>query len=223
MPGEFSNESAANAEIARLEAEIARLGPLVADDIRRGERQSPNAVMMFRAQQALARAKDALGSAKTQDQSNAAGGQRNDVISNLDRIAKGYGQAYSTTMGQVNQGNQRIAALAASGRGGLNAGVNSQNAQALNKTAGHQQATVAKQAEMSQARGALGQAIAAGQDYNVAEGQATLEALRNTPAAAPNQGMQLAGQLGAAGQAIWSANQGNQPNPNDKNKTRSGW
>ena len=161
------------------------------------------------------------GELKTITEQQAAAGQRNDVIAALDRTAKGYGTAYGTTMGQVNQGNQRIAALAASGRGGLNAGVNSQNAQALNKTAGHQQATAAKQAEISQARGALGQAIAAGQDYNAAEGQAVLEALRNTPAAAPNQGMQLAGQLGAAGQAVWSANQGSQQNPNDANRKRN--
>ncbi len=161
------------------------------------------------------------GELRTITEQQAAAGQRNDVIAALDRVAKGYGTAYGTTMNQVSQGNQRIAALAASGRGGLNAGVNSQNAQAMNNSAGRQQAEAAKAAEMSQARGALGQAIAAGQDYNAAEGQATLEALRNTPAAAPNQAMQTAGQIGAAGQAIWSANQGNQQNPNDANRKRN--
>lgn len=220
MPG--TNETAAIAALAAAKAKVE--SARAAYNATGGyDTYDPTFAALQLALRELASAQDAVGAARTSDQQQVAGGQRQDVIYALDRTAKGYGTAYSTTMGQVNQGNQRIAALAASGRGGLNAGVNSQNAQALNKTAGHQQATAAKAAEMSQARGALGQAIAAGQDYNAAEGQATLEALRNTPAAAPNQAMQTAGQVGAVGQAIWSANQGNQPNPNDKNKTRSGW
>lgn len=131
--------------------------------------------------------------------------ERAAVIRSLRGIAEGRGKAYGMTMQQVGKGNQRIAALSASGKGGLNAGINAANAQAVNKSAGHQQGLANKADEIAQARGALGQAIAQGQDYNASQGQQVLDALRQTTAAQTPGYMQTAGQLGAAGGAVWSA------------------
>lgn len=219
MAGNYEN--AANAEIARLEAEIAKYQQMLLAEPDGTPAKNAYGVKIIGLKAQLQRARDSVGAAVTQDQSAAAQLQRDSVISSLQNVADGKGQAYGAVMGQVDRGNARIKALAASGRGGINSSLNSQNARALSTASGTQQAAAAKAAEISQARGALGQAIAAGQDYNAAEGQAVLEALRNTPAAAPNQGMQLAGQLGAAGQAVWSANQGSQQNPNDANRKRN--
>lgn len=228
MPDQFGQEAAANAAVAaaqaELEAAIAKLNatPPGGSQLEQQARAAA-ALAVSQARQKLQAAKDSVGQARTADQSQAAAGQRADIIHSLNVVAQGGGQAYGNTMKQVGQGNARIQALAASGRGGLNANLNAKNAAGLNTAAGTQQALAAREAEKTQARGALGQAIAQGQDYQAAQGQATLDALRNQPAAQPNQGLQLAGQLGAAGQAVWSANQGNQPSQSDKNKTRSGW
>jgi len=127
----------------------------------------------------------------------------------------------------VGQGNQRIAALAASGRGGINAGINAATAQATQKSAGNQQALANKEAEINQARSALGQVIAGGQDNAVQQGQDTLAALRaqysteSTNAAQRYVGM--AGQLGQAGFSVYGQNNsGGQGGPNDQNQ-RKNW
>jgi len=153
--------------------------------------------------------------------------ERKDLINSLRGISEGRGQAYGNTMKVVGQGNQRIAALAASGRGGINAGINAATAQATQKSAGNQQALANKEAEINQARSALGQVIAGGQDNAVQQGQDTLAALRaqysteSTNAAQRYVGM--AGQLGQAGFSVYGQNNsGGQGGPNDQNQ-RKNW
>lgn len=132
--------------------------------------------------------------------------ERRALIGDLRRIAEGGGQAYGTTMKQVGQGNARIAALASGGKGGLNARLNSSNAQATNKSAGHQQALQNKAAEISQARSALGQVIAGGQDNAVQQGQDMLAALKQQYSnVQPDQAQRYVGMAGQVGQAAWSA------------------
>lgn len=156
--------------------------------------------------------------------------ERAALIGDLRRIAEGGGQAYGTTMKQVGQGNARISALAAGGKGGLNARLNASNAKATNVSAGHQQALQNKAAEISQARSALGQVIAAGQDSSVQQGQDMLAALKaNYSNVQPSQAQRYVGMAGQVGQAAWSAygqnesGGGSGPSQNDRNRTRSGW
>lgn len=132
--------------------------------------------------------------------------ERTSVIAALKNVAEGGGKAYGATMRETNTGNSRIRALASSGRGGLNANLNAQNAIGISTAAGTQQAVANREAEKTQARAALGQAIAQGQDYNAAEGQSVLDALAQTPDAKnPAENLRPVGQVG---EAIWTATQG---------------
>lgn len=149
--------------------------------------------------------------------------QRSSLVAKLQGLSKTGGSAYQTVMGQVNKGNARIGALAASGRGGLNAGINASNAQALSSSSGRIQGEAAREATKAGARQALGQVIAQGQDANNAAIQQQIADLQAAYGQAPSQNpyMTAAAQVGGLAQAAYQA-YGNQPsqNPNDKNKAK---
>lgn len=151
--------------------------------------------------------------------------QRAELVKQLQGIANGGGQAYATVQGQVGAGNRRIAALASSGRGGLNAGLNAANATAQNDIQGQQAANQARSAEKAAAQGALGQVIAQGQDANNAATAQTIADLQRqygqTPAENPYAyGAGIAGNLGQAAYAAYG--QGNNETPEQKNKRLNG-
>lgn len=143
--------------------------------------------------------------------------QRKSLVANLQDLSKTGGNAYQTVMGQVNKGNARIGALAASGRGGLNAGVNASNAQALSSSSGRMQGEAAREATKSGARNALGQVIAQGQDANNAAIQQQIADLQAAYGQAPSQNpyMTAAAQVGGFVQAGYQA-YGNQEDKNKK-------
>jgi hypothetical protein len=143
--------------------------------------------------------------------------QRQSLVANLQGLAKTGGSAYQTVMGQVNKGNARIGALAASGRGGLNAGVNASNAQALSRSSGNLQGEAAREATKAGARNALGQVIAQGQDANNAAIQQQIADLQAAYGQAPSQNpyMTAAAQVGGLVQAGYQA-YGNQQNEKKK-------
>lgn len=152
--------------------------------------------------------------------------QRSQLVKELQGIANGGGVAYGTVQKQVGAGNRRIAALASTGRGGMNANLNAANAQGQNKIAGQQAAQDAKAQEMTQAQGALGQVIAQGQDANNAAIQQQIADLQyqfgQTPAENPYvTGANIAGNLGQAAYSIYGQNQAQ--DPSQKNKNNSGW
>lgn len=152
--------------------------------------------------------------------------QRGQLVKELQGIANGGGVAYGTVQKQVGAGNRRIAALASTGRGGMNANLNAANAQGQNKIAGQQAAQDAKAQEMTQAQGALGQVIAQGQDANNAAIQQQIADLQyqfgQTPAENPYvTGANIAGNLGQAAYSIYGQNQAQ--DPSQKNKNNSGW
>lgn len=152
--------------------------------------------------------------------------QRAQLVKELQGIANGGGVAYGTVQKQVGAGNRRIAALASTGRGGMNANLNAANAQGQNKIAGQQAAQDAKAREMTQAQGALGQVIAQGQDANNAAIQQQIADLQyqfgQTPAENPYvTGANIAGNLGQAAYSIYGQNQAQ--DPSQKNKNNSGW
>lgn len=144
------------------------------------------------------------------------------IINALGSYAEGGGKAYQNTIDQTNKGNARIRALAAGGRGGLNAGVNAANAIGISTAAGSQQAVAAREAEKTQARAALGQAIAQGQDMNVAQNRSILDALGATPAATdPTAGVAVAGQVA---QGLYSATaQSGDPATKKNNQQSAGY
>lgn len=143
--------------------------------------------------------------------------QRQSLVTELQGLSKTGGNAYQTVMGQVNKGNARIGALAASGRGGLNAGVNASNAQALSRSSGHMQGEAAREATKAGARNALGQVIAQGQDANNAAIQQQLADLRAAyeQSSAPNPYATAAAQVGGLAQAGYQA-YGNQQDKKQK-------
>lgn len=152
--------------------------------------------------------------------------QRSQLVKELQGIANGGGVAYGTVQKQVGAGNRRIAALASTGRGGMNANLNAANAQGQNKIAGQQAAQDAKAQEMTQAQGALGQVIAQGQDANNAAIQQQIADLQyqfgQTPAENPYvTGANIAGNLGQAAYSIYGQNQAQ--DPSKKNRNNSGW
>jgi hypothetical protein len=170
---------------------------------------------------ALAKAEAELAALlKTQDearQAAAQASQRQSLVDNLRGLSKTGGSAYQTVMGQVNKGNARIGALAASGRGGLNAGVNASNAQALSSSSGRMQGEAAREATKAGARNALGQVIAQGQDANNAAIQQQIADLQAAYGQAPSQNPYLtaAATVGGLAQAGYQA-YGNQED--DKKK-----
>lgn len=151
--------------------------------------------------------------------------QRAKLVKELQGIANGGGKAYGVVQGQVTAGNKRIAALASSGRGGMNAGLNSQNAQALNNISGQQAAADARSKEKAAAQSTLGQVIAQGQDANNAAVQQQIADLQyqfgQTPAENPwVTGANVAGNIGQAAYTVYGQGQ---TDPNDANKKKSGW
>lgn len=170
---------------------------------------------------ALAKAEAELAALlKTQDEARQAAAQtsqRQSLVDNLRGLSKTGGSAYQTVMGQVNKGNARIGALAASGRGGLNAGVNASNAQALSSSSGRMQGEAAREATKAGARNALGQVIAQGQDANNAAIQQQIADLQAAYGQAPSQNPYLtaAATVGGLAQAGYQA-YGNQED--DKKK-----
>lgn len=139
--------------------------------------------------------------AKTQES------QRQSLVTQLQGLSKTGGSAYQTVMGQVNKGNARIGALAASGRGGLNANLNASNAQALSSSSGRMQGEAAREATKAGARNALGQVIAQGQDANNAAIQQQIADLQAAYGQAPSQNpyMTAAAQVGGLAQAAYQA------------------
>ena len=153
------------------------------------------------------------------DESAANQRSQQSVIASLRKVAEGGGSAYNTTMRETATGNSRIRALASSGRGGLNANLNAQNAVGISTAAGTQQAVANREAEKTQARAALGQAIAQGQDYQASEGQAVLDALSKTPDASnPAENLRPVGQLG---EAVWTATQGAADKPSNQQRSNA--
>lgn len=151
--------------------------------------------------------------------------QRAELVRELQGIANGGGKAYSTVQGQVGAGNRRIAALASTGRGGMNASLNAANAQGQNKIAGQQHAANAQAAEKAQAQSALGQVIAQGQESNNATTAQQIADLQRQYGQAPAEnpyayGMGVAGSLGQAAYAAYG--QGNNETPEQKNKRLNG-
>ena len=151
--------------------------------------------------------------------------QRAELVRELQGIANGGGKAYSTVQGQVGAGNRRIAALASTGRGGMNASLNAANAQGQNKIAGQQAAANAQAAEKAQAQSALGQVIAQGQESNNATTAQQIADLQRqygqTPAENPYAyGADIAGNLGQAAYSYYA--QGNNETPEQKNKRLNG-
>lgn len=175
-----------------------------------------------RAEQLVKNTEQGLIDANLQAQND----QRGQLVKELQGIANGGGVAYGTVQKQVGAGNRRIAALASTGRGGMNANLNAANAQGQNKIAGQQAAQDAKAQEMTQAQGALGQVIAQGQDANNAAIQQQIADLQyqfgQTPAENPYvTGANIAGNLGQAAYSIYGQNQAQ--DPSQKNKNNSGW
>lgn len=151
--------------------------------------------------------------------------QRAELVRELQGIANGGGKAYSTVQGQVGAGNRRIAALASTGRGGMNASLNAANAQGQNKIAGQQHAANAQAAEKAQAQSALGQVIAQGQESNNATTAQQIADLQRQYGQAPAEnpyayGINIAGSLGQA--AYTAYGQGNNETPEQKNKRLNG-
>lgn len=149
--------------------------------------------------------------------------QRAQLVKELQGIANGGGKAYGVVQGQVAAGNKRIAALASSGRGGMNAGLNSQNAQALNNISGQQAAADARSKEKAAAQGVLGQVIAQGQDANNAAVQQQIADLQyqfgQTPAENPwITGANVAGNIGQAAYTVYGQGQSD---PNEANKKKN--
>lgn len=197
------NSAQIQAEIAKQEAQLASL------------RSNPSSVMNPQALAVLQMRIDALkqqlpAALKLEEEERTAKNQeaqRAGLVTELQGLAKTGGNAYGTTMGQVNRGNSRIGALAASGRGGLNAGINAANAKGLSTSAGHMQGVQAREAAKSGARNALGQVIAQGQDANNAAIQQNINDLRaayGTPSAA-NPYATAAAQIGGLTQAGFQA------------------
>jgi len=148
--------------------------------------------------------------------------KQQDIIRQLGRVSRGGGTAYGKTMAQVGAGNDRIKALASSGRGGLNAGVNAGNAVAANKVTGTNQAVSARAGEMAMARSAYGNAIAQGQDMNMQDGRDALTALANQQQD-PNNLQRDIGMVGNLGQAAWSMYSSNQKEDPNKAKNQTSY
>ncbi len=161
-------------------------------------------------QAGLAQVKAALASYPARKEAEAAkaqASQRQSLVTQLQGLSKTGGSAYQTVMGQVNKGNARIGALAASGRGGLNANLNASNAQALSSSSGRMQGEAAREATKAGARNALGQVIAQGQDANNAAIQQQIADLQAAYGQAPSQNpyMTAASQYGGLAQAAYQA------------------
>lgn len=223
MPGNY--EAANQQAIAAAQAEVTQATDALRQAMQAGQKYGDPQYMtayvrLAQAKQKLAAAQNGQAIAKQQDEAAVSQQQRTSVIDSLQRIADGGGSAYGATMRQVDQGNRRIRALAAGGRGGLNANLNAANAIGISTAAGTQQAVANREAEKSQARAALGQAIAQGQDYNTAEGQSVLNALSQTPEAKnPAENLRPAAQLG---EAIWGATQGTPSDEQRRNQQSAG-
>jgi len=163
--------------------------------------------------------KEAEAAGKEKAEGVAMATERASIVESLRNVEKGFGTAAKTVNQQTMAGNNRIRALSATGRGGLNSGVNAANAIGISTAAGTQQARAAAEAEKSQARAALGQVIAGGQDADYGAARTTLEALRDTPAAKdPTQDIAVAGGLA---QGLWAGTQNTAENEQKKKNAAS--
>lgn len=216
MPG--PNQSAYEQRLAAAQAEVAAAQAAIQSAVLPAARDV--AVFRFnKAKRALEAIEAGRAEAIAADESAANQRSQQSVIASLRKVAEGGGSAYNATMRETATGNSRIRALASSGRGGLNANLNAQNAVGISTAAGTQQAVANREAEKTQARAALGQAIAQGQDYQASEGQAVLDALSKTPDASnPAENLRPIGQLG---EAIWTATQDGADKPSNQQQNNA--